>query len=116
MAAQKEQIVLWLQSVKVAVWEDDEFILSVPNIRENYPRLDVGDILHFREVSKAEKVGTGRAVEARVVALRKREGFVRQSLTIPFGIRALLTWPRLLQSNAQSSHSNICTCNFCDEV
>ena len=84
MAMQKEHIVLWLQTIKVAVWENDEFTLSVPSIRENYPRLDVGDIIHFREVSEAEKVGTGRAVEGRVVALRKREGFVRQSSMIPF--------------------------------
>ncbi|KAJ7452153.1 P-loop containing nucleoside triphosphate hydrolase protein [Mycena galericulata] len=76
LAVEKEQIVIWKTGVKVGDWDPAEFLLFVPGIRENTPRLDVGDLLVLREVFEAQKVGSGIAFEGRVVALRKREGFI----------------------------------------
>ncbi|KAF9480299.1 P-loop containing nucleoside triphosphate hydrolase protein [Pholiota conissans] len=73
----KEQIVLWKLVPKVAVWKDAEFVFVVPGIRENHPHLEVGDLVHMREVHPTERRGTRRALEGRVVALGKREGLVR---------------------------------------
>lgn len=78
MASQKEQIILWKLGLKVANWKNAEFLLSVPGIRENYPRLEIGDLVHMRQVIEAEKRGSGIALEGRVVTLNKREGFVRE--------------------------------------
>ncbi|KAF8804411.1 P-loop containing nucleoside triphosphate hydrolase protein [Phlegmacium glaucopus] len=75
-ASQKEQIVLWKLGLKVANWKNAEFVMCVPGIRENYPRLEIGDLVHMREVIEAQKRGSGKAFEGRVVTLRKREGFV----------------------------------------
>ncbi|KAF9054183.1 P-loop containing nucleoside triphosphate hydrolase protein [Panaeolus papilionaceus] len=76
MALQKEQVVLWKLGVKIAVWQNAEFVLYVPNIRENHPRLEVGDLVHMREVLEDTQTGSNRAVEGRVVTLRKREGLI----------------------------------------
>ncbi|KAJ7153558.1 P-loop containing nucleoside triphosphate hydrolase protein [Mycena crocata] len=76
LAVEKEQLVLWKTPVKVGDWELSEFLLCVPGIRENTPRLEIGDILVLREVFEAQKVGSGIAFEGRVVALRKREGLI----------------------------------------
>lgn len=73
----KEQIILWKIGIKIVIWDDSEFLLSVPGIRENHPRVEIGDLLHLREVFERENRGSGIAFEARVVALRKREGFIR---------------------------------------
>lgn len=73
----KQQIVLWKIGIKIGVWKDAEFVLFVPGIRENYPRLDVGDLVHMRQVLEAEQRGSGLAFEGRVVNLVKREGFIR---------------------------------------
>ncbi|KAF8966899.1 P-loop containing nucleoside triphosphate hydrolase protein [Flammula alnicola] len=74
IAHKKEQIVLWKIGAKVAAWKDAEFMFSVPGIRENHPHLQVGDLVHMREVIVSEKRGSKRALEGRVVALRKRQG------------------------------------------
>ncbi|KAJ7042792.1 P-loop containing nucleoside triphosphate hydrolase protein [Mycena alexandri] len=76
LAVEKEQIVLWKTGIKVGVWDGAEFLLFVPGIRENTPRLEIGDILVLREVFEARKMGSGIAFEGRVVALRKREGLI----------------------------------------
>ncbi|KAJ7146052.1 P-loop containing nucleoside triphosphate hydrolase protein [Mycena epipterygia] len=76
LAVDKEQIVIWKTGIKVGDWGSAEFLLHVPGIRENTPRLEIGDILVLREVFEAQKVGSGIAFEGRVVALRKREGFI----------------------------------------
>ncbi|KAJ7160946.1 P-loop containing nucleoside triphosphate hydrolase protein [Mycena filopes] len=76
LAVEKEQIVLWKTGIKIGVWDGAEFLLLVPGIRENTPRLEIGDILVLREVFEAQKVGSGIAFEGRVVALRKREGLI----------------------------------------
>ncbi|KAJ3505597.1 hypothetical protein NLJ89_g7334 [Agrocybe chaxingu] len=76
ITVKKEQIVLWKMGVKVVAWKDAEFVLSVPGIRENHPYLEIGDLVHMREVLEAQQKGSGHAVEARVVALRKREGLI----------------------------------------
>ena len=77
LASDKEQIVLWKTGINIAVWDQAEFALFVPGIRENYPRLEIGDLVHMREVLPQQQQGSGLAFEGRVVALRKREGFVR---------------------------------------
>ncbi|KAH9477003.1 RNA helicase Mov10l1 [Psilocybe cubensis] len=79
IARKKESIVLWQLNPKVEIWKDAEFVLSVPGIRENHPYLEIGDLVHLREVLEAEKRGSNRALEGRVVALRKREGLVHIS-------------------------------------
>ncbi|KDR78399.1 hypothetical protein GALMADRAFT_245562 [Galerina marginata CBS 339.88] len=79
IASKKEQIVLWKAVVRVVVWKDSEFVLSVPGIRENHPHLEIGDLVHMREVFDEEKRSIYRALEGRVVALRKREGLVHIS-------------------------------------
>lgn len=76
MTTQKEQITLWKTRVSVAIWSDAQFVLYVPGIRENHPRLDIGDLVHMREVIEDQKIGSMKAFEGRVVTLRKREGFV----------------------------------------
>ncbi|KAJ7619298.1 P-loop containing nucleoside triphosphate hydrolase protein [Roridomyces roridus] len=73
LAVEKEQIVIWKTGIKVGDWGPAEFLLPVPGIRENTPKLDVGDILVLREIFEADKVGSGVAFEGRVGALRKRE-------------------------------------------
>ncbi|RDB23524.1 RNA helicase Mov10l1 [Hypsizygus marmoreus] len=76
LASDKEQIVLWKIGLKVAIWADAEFVVFVPGIRENYPRLEIGDLVHLREVFERQQRGSGMAFEGRVVALRKREGYI----------------------------------------
>jgi len=73
----KEEIVLWQLGVKVVSWKDAEFALEVPGIRENHPYLEIGDLVHMREVLVD---GKRAAREARVVALKKRGGQVRKSI------------------------------------
>lgn len=73
----KENLVLWKNSVKIHEWDQSEFVLEVPGLRENYPRLEIGDLAHLREIFEDAKTGSGRAFEARVNRLRKREGLVR---------------------------------------
>lgn len=73
----KEEIVLWQLGVKVVSWKDAEFALEVPGIRENHPYLEIGDLVHMREVLVD---GKRAAREARVVALKKRRGQVRKSI------------------------------------
>jgi hypothetical protein len=80
MALQKEQIVLWHLGFRVENWKNAEFVLYVPGIRENHPRLDIEDLVHMRQVLEAQNCGSGTAFEGRVVNLRKREGFVRELL------------------------------------
>ncbi|TFK37683.1 P-loop containing nucleoside triphosphate hydrolase protein [Crucibulum laeve] len=75
-SSEREQITLWKIGIKVVIWDDSEFLLFVPGIRENYPRLDIGDLLQMREVFEQQQTGSGRAFEGRVMATRKREGFV----------------------------------------
>ncbi|KAG5646161.1 hypothetical protein DXG03_004214 [Asterophora parasitica] len=75
-ALEKEKIVLWKAGVRIAVWANAEFVIAVPGIRENYPRLEIGDLVHLREVYDKMKRGSGMAFEGRVVALRKREGVI----------------------------------------
>lgn len=72
---------LWKRSVTVARWRDAEFVLAVPGIRENYPFLEVGDLVHLREATPPGEARPGGrwALEARVAALRKQEGLVCES-------------------------------------
>lgn len=76
IAEKKEGIVLWKLGLKVVEWKDSEFVLFVPGIRENHPYLEVGDLVHMREVAMQEN--RRQALEGRVVALRKREGLIRE--------------------------------------
>ncbi|KAJ7057940.1 P-loop containing nucleoside triphosphate hydrolase protein [Mycena amicta] len=76
LAVDKEQIVLWKTGIKVAHWNASEFTLAVPGIRENTPKLDLGDVIVLREVLEARRVGSGIAFEAGVVSARKREGLI----------------------------------------
>jgi hypothetical protein len=58
-------------------WDRSEFVLEVAGLRENYPRLEIGDLAHLRMIFEEAKTGSGRAFEARINSLRKREGLVR---------------------------------------
>lgn len=79
LASEKEHVVLWKMGIKANNWNTAEFVVSVSGIiRENYPRLEVGDLMQLREIDVQNKRGTGDAFEARVVALRKREGIIRK--------------------------------------
>jgi len=75
-AEEKSLIVLWKAPVIVSNWANAEFCITVPGIRENHPRLEVGDLVHLREIVEHKKSGSGVAFEARVITLRKREGIV----------------------------------------
>ncbi|KAJ8090463.1 adenylosuccinase ade13 [Marasmius tenuissimus] len=75
-ADDKKKIVLWKIEVTVSNWKEAEFSVFVPGIRENHPRLELGDIVHLREVVVGWSVGSGIAFEGRVVTLRKREGYL----------------------------------------
>ena len=79
LARDKQDVTLWQLPISVANWTNAEFRLNVPHIRESYPRLELGDLVHMREVLKEKQAGSGVAFEGRIVALRKREGFVRTS-------------------------------------
>jgi len=81
-ALKKEQVILWQKPVKVAAWKDAGFKFELPGIRENDPYLEIGDLVHMREVLETEKRGSNRAVEGRIVVLRKREGFVRKFVSL----------------------------------
>lgn len=76
-AKDKESLVLWKNPIKVLDWDRSEFVLEVAGLRENYPRLEIGDLAHLRMIFEDAKTGSGRAFEARVNSLRKREGLVR---------------------------------------
>ncbi|KAK0200904.1 P-loop containing nucleoside triphosphate hydrolase protein [Desarmillaria ectypa] len=76
VAADKEQIVLWKIGVRVVDWKQSYFSLVVAGIRENHPHLEVGDLIHLRQVLVEEKRGSGLAFEGRVLTLRKREGLI----------------------------------------
>ncbi|KAG6812686.1 hypothetical protein H0H92_001315 [Tricholoma furcatifolium] len=88
-ALEKEKIVLWKVGIKIAIWVDAEFVLAVPGIRENYPRLEIGDLFHLREVIERLQRGSGVAFEGRVTALRKREGLVREYILATLNYTAL---------------------------
>lgn len=77
MSTERERTVLWKNGIRVGTWQDAEFVLFVPGIRENHPRLEVGDLVQLREVLEQEKSGSHRAFEGRVISVRKREGFIR---------------------------------------
>ncbi|KIL67986.1 hypothetical protein M378DRAFT_122302 [Amanita muscaria Koide BX008] len=76
LADDKASVVLWETGIKVYDWFATEFVISVPGIRENYPRLEVGDLVHMREVLLPHRTPSARAFEGRIIALRKREGLV----------------------------------------
>ncbi|KAG7087423.1 hypothetical protein E1B28_013391 [Marasmius oreades] len=76
IADDKKKIVLWKIQVDVSNWEEAEFSIFVPGVRENYPRLEIGDIVHLKEIISDWGQGTGMAFEGRVILLRKREGYV----------------------------------------
>ena len=79
LAKDKEGLVLWKNPIKVLDWDRSEFVLEVPGLRENYPRLEIGDLAHLRMIFEEAKTASSRAFEARVNAMRKREGLVRAS-------------------------------------
>ncbi|KAJ3818044.1 P-loop containing nucleoside triphosphate hydrolase protein [Lentinula raphanica] len=76
LATDKQKIVIWQVKVRALDWNNAGFSVFVPGIRENYPRLDVGDMIHMREVFVVHKIGSGFAFEGRVTRLMKREGFI----------------------------------------
>ncbi|KAJ7593411.1 hypothetical protein C8J56DRAFT_497567 [Mycena floridula] len=91
VVAEKSEIVLWKTSLSMVDTSDrsgpyqegrkgyiadpdTQFIIHVPGIRENSPRLDIGDTVHLREIRMDIQAGTGLAFEGRVTTQRKREG------------------------------------------
>jgi hypothetical protein len=76
LTREKEDLVLWKMGIRVENWDRAEFRLFVAGIRENYPRLEIGDLVHMRQVVEENQSGSGRAFEGRVIAMSKREGFV----------------------------------------
>lgn len=93
LCTQRSNIVLWnVEGLKSTEWKRSEFSLAVPGLRENYPRLEIGDLVKMRQVIPSQNgftepfFGNGVAFEARVIASKKREGLVRKYLA---------TYPRL---------------------
>lgn len=84
LTKEKEELVLWKMGITVGSWSRAEFVLFAAGIRENYPRLEIGDLVHMREVREDFERGSGLAFEGRVVMLKKREGFIRTSIGVPF--------------------------------
>ncbi|KAJ3554546.1 hypothetical protein NP233_g12400 [Leucocoprinus birnbaumii] len=83
LCSQRASIVLWsVKDLKLTDWKRNEFSLVVPGLRENYPRLDAGDLVKMRLVIPSQNgytapfFQTGIAFEARVIAVQKREGVV----------------------------------------
>ncbi|KXN83986.1 putative RNA helicase SDE3 [Leucoagaricus sp. SymC.cos] len=83
LCTQRANIVLWgIKDLKATNWKRNEFSLVVPGLRENYPRLDAGDLVKMRLVIPSQNgftepfFKTGIAFEARVIASQKREGVV----------------------------------------
>lgn len=80
LTKQKEDLVLYRHKLSVRSWKDAMFLLEVPGLRENWPRLEIGDLAQLREVIEDSAGGGGRgsgvAYEGRVDAIRKREGLV----------------------------------------
>ncbi|KAF5353338.1 hypothetical protein D9756_008084 [Leucocoprinus leucothites] len=83
LCSQRASIVLWaIKDLKLTDWKRNEFSLAVPGLRENYPRLDAGDLVKMRLVIPSQNgftepfFKTGIAFEARVIAVQKREGVV----------------------------------------
>ncbi|KAF9451324.1 P-loop containing nucleoside triphosphate hydrolase protein [Macrolepiota fuliginosa MF-IS2] len=83
LCTQRSAVVLWnVTDLKLTDWKRSQFSLVVPGLRENYPRLDAGDLVKMRQVIASKNgftepfFGTGIAFEARVVASQKREGLV----------------------------------------
>lgn len=90
LCVQRSHTVLWKvkDDLKLTDWKRNEFSLVVPGLRENYPRLEAGDLVKMRQVVAAQNphiepfFGTGVAFEARVIASQKREGLVRERLLL----------------------------------
>lgn len=82
VAAEKSNTILWETGLKVWDFKDAEFIVNVPGIRENYPKLDPGDLIHMREVFQDHHSFSSNAFEGRITVLRKREGIVRKSTVL----------------------------------
>jgi hypothetical protein len=85
LCSQCGNIVLWsVKDLKITNWKRNEFSLAVPGLRENYPRLEVGDLVKLRLTIPSQNgftepfFKTGIAFEARVIASQKREGVVRK--------------------------------------
>ncbi|KAH6904502.1 helicase MOV-10 [Coprinopsis sp. MPI-PUGE-AT-0042] len=100
LATMKSRLVLWKIGVTIDVWDEATFTLSCPNVRGDTDfggKIAIGDIVILREViefkesgptSEGDSVssptgtttgkgkGTGRAFEARVTNVRRREGLV----------------------------------------
>ena len=112
MALQKEQVVLWQLGFRVESWKDAEFVLYVPGIRENHPRLEIEDLVHMRQVPEIPS-GSRMAFEGRVVNLRKREGFVRELLEflVYFNILNMdmdhVIINRYFQSYSETAYANV---------
>ncbi|KAJ3937652.1 MAG: P-loop containing nucleoside triphosphate hydrolase protein [Lentinula lateritia] len=102
LATDKQKIILWQVKVKVLDWAQGQFSVLVPGIRENYPRLDIGDVIHLREVLVDWKTGSGFAFEGRVIRLKKREGFIHFSCpTLKTHIETFIIQEPLFQADEE---------------
>jgi hypothetical protein len=73
----KEKLVLWkYENVKIYHLTDARFELEVPGVRENYPRLEVGDLVHMRQVFVHTQSGSSLAFEAVITAMKKRRNLI----------------------------------------
>lgn len=113
LCAQRSSIVLWnVKELKLTDWKRNEFSLVVPGLRENYPRLEAGDLVKMRQVIATQNgvtepfFGTGLAFEARVIASQKREGVVRKHLPHPNRLSTNQR-PRPLLSNTRGLHPKL---------
>lgn len=80
---------LWKQRIKTFDWDRSEFLLEVAGLREDYPRLGVGDLAHLRMVFEDTMKGNGQAFEARIIMIRKREGLIRAFTSGPMASKCL---------------------------
>ena len=73
------ELVLWKMQLEVVDVEAGVYKATCPGIREGHPKVEVGDVVLLREVYLDLGEGGPDGFQGRVVAVRKREGFLRTS-------------------------------------
>lgn len=73
------ELVLWKMQLDVVDVGAEVYRATCPGIREGHPKVEVGDVVLLREVFLDLGHGGRDGFQGRVVAVRKREGFLRTS-------------------------------------
>ena len=73
------ELVLWKMQLEVVDVQAEVYKATCPGIREGHPKVEVGDVVSLREVYLDLSEGSADGFQGRVVAVRKREGFLSTS-------------------------------------